>query len=98
MNLSATMSRLRSGSRTARSASRTAASVTAVLMMFFDSSRDPARARRPGPALGRSDSSFRHVPDDRQLEAVPLVGLEHEDQPQRRGPVEDEDRENPAEE
>src|SRR4051812_36314643 len=96
-NFSVTMSRLRSGSRTARSASRTAASVTAVLMMFFDSSRD-RRVRPAGGSCGTgSDSPFGHVADDGQLEAVSLVRLEHEDQPQRGGPVKNEDREDPSE-
>src|SRR3990172_9599473 len=80
MNLRLTMSRLRSGSRTAFSASSTAASET-IRTLY-------RRAVRERPL---QDPLFGHVAGDRELELLALICLEHEDEPQNGGERDDEE-------
>src|SRR3990172_6501872 len=80
MILTLTMSRLRSGSRTAFSASSTAASET-IRTLY-------RRAVRERPL---QDPLFGHVAGDRELELLALICLEHEDEPQNGGERDDEE-------
>src|SRR3954463_12342503 len=80
-NFAVTRSRLTEGSRTPRNASRIAASETGTFEPF---QKLKATARILNPLRG-------DLSDQRQLVLFPLVGLEHQQQPEDRGSGDDDE-------